>query len=87
MRQVDDPSVGSIPPCAGEPDLAECLTLPTKVYPRVCGGTRLTYISRLKLVGLSPACAGEPPTARAGVARRGVYPRVCGGNRELAKKN
>ena len=38
-RDGDSGAGGSIPACAGEPDDHTLLTVATRVYPRVCGGT------------------------------------------------
>ncbi len=51
---------GSIPACAGEPrpDGVGCHNF--KVYPRVCGGTILTSLLVLSMLGLSPRVRGNP---------------------------
>ena len=74
----------SIPACAGEPVTVESFGDATRVYPRVCGGTRLnpTALDYLRSI---PACAGEPIRVRNALAGRWVYPRVCGGTRLLGK--
>ena len=55
---------GSIPACAGEPLPPRNEIIAWRVYPRVCGGTRLLPIPGVEL----------------SFRRwRGVYPRVCGG--------
>ena len=65
LRQLPDACVdlGSIPACAGEPRRQALTATTTKVYPRVCGGTR----SRLDELpggrGLSPRVRGNPPAA------------------------
>ena len=52
---------GSIPACAGEP----CITAPSRpasrVYPRVCGGTRGQNRHPLRWRGLSPRVRGNLP--------------------------
>ena len=54
------PPARSIPACAGEPPPLRPLTAPTRVYPRVCGGTsRRARLSR-RLMGLSPRVRGNP---------------------------
>ncbi len=52
-------SSGSIPACAGEPHPAGRSSTPTRVYPRVCGGTSpITLIGEVML-GLSPRVRGN----------------------------
>ena len=72
----------SIPACAGEPDKPRRLSITSRVYPRVCGGTRTPPSSGLH--GSIPACAGEPQHKMPMNTPLRVYPRVCGGtNRPL----
>ncbi len=49
----------SIPACAGEPASTEPRLSPPKVYPRVCGGTRLASAGRAPAGGLSPRVRGN----------------------------
>ena len=49
----------SIPACAGEPRSLCLLALPTRVYPRVCGGTRFRHIVQRVREGLSPRVRGN----------------------------
>ena len=81
----------SIPACAGETFQPTCRSR-SKVYPRVCGGTRLlpschrsipacagepSPISRASnLIRSIPACAGEPHACHS--IHRGLSPRVRG---------
>ena len=51
--------VGSIPACAGEPCPSWRGYPPSGVYPRVRGGTALTFCHQRKLVGLSPRARGN----------------------------
>ena len=51
---------GSIPACAGEPELAAKSGLEPEVYPRVCGGTGGGGRRRLAPAGLSPRVRGNP---------------------------
>ena len=51
---------GSIPACAGEPQVARALHLAVEVYPRVCGGTGGSCISSTSPTGLSPRVRGNP---------------------------
>ena len=50
---------GSIPACAGEPDLHAPSDVFQKVYPRVCGGTSQASGSRKVHRGLSPRVRGN----------------------------
>ena len=59
---------GSIPACAGEPSAASPRRSCRRVYPRVCGGTRLGDGDRRFDEGLSPRVRGNP--CRAGPAGR-----------------
>ncbi len=49
----------SIPACAGEPPGLPCEGVHTRVYPRVCGGTRLAVSSTVGFPGLSPRVRGN----------------------------
>ena len=49
----------SIPACAGEPDYESVETVSVKVYPRVCGGTRLRESKERRCDGLSPRVRGN----------------------------
>ena len=87
-RAVDAPDRGrSIPASAGEP--AFCRTLPedAMVYPRECGGTRVTGRSGGAREGSIPASAGEPPIFATAVAAGTVYPRECGGTSRCPRVN
>ncbi len=75
----DSPPVGSIPACAGEPQLGQFYMWCYSVYPRVCGGTKFAELLVNIVRGSIPACAGEPcPTTLTNRCEK-VYPRVCGG--------
>ena len=50
---------GSIPACAGEPLLKWSPLCPVGVYPRVCGGARLSTQSAVAVAGLSPRVRGS----------------------------
>ena len=50
----------SIPACAGEPRTGRRPRANQKVYPRVCGGTRISHIFRYSPHGLSPRVRGNP---------------------------
>ena len=51
---------GSIPACAGEPAGEPGCNLMTRVYPRVCGGTRAAGHHPAARPGLSPRVRGNP---------------------------
>ena len=53
------PAQGSIPACAGEPELPERMSWTLEVYPRVCGGTTWLDNRALRDVGLSPRVRGN----------------------------
>ena len=53
---------GSIPACAGEPQMRHPHHPITKVYPRVCGGTISQLESSKEKRGLSPRVRGNPPS-------------------------
>ena len=57
------PSGGSIPACAGEPHPASGAARATRVYPRVCGGTRRRLRGFPGQRGLSPRVRGNPHPA------------------------
>ena len=50
---------GSIPACAGEPATSSGPGRATRVYPRVCGGTRRAGRGARRLAGLSPRVRGN----------------------------
>ena len=52
-------TTGSIPACAGEPHFDLHLIRLGRVYPRVCGGTRITIMAITAVVGLSPRVRGN----------------------------
>ena len=70
---------GSIPACAGEPNLERTGSSSLQgLSPRVRGNRREQGRDVL-LVGSIPACAGEPPGPGSDIWYARVYPRVCGG--------
>ena len=77
--------VGSIPACAGEPALTPAPPGNTGVYPRVCGGTLIFYLTATPGDRSIPACAGEPGQWAADSTSGRVYPRVCGGTRKTGE--
>ncbi len=56
---VDQPAVGSIPACAGEPAAWRTGHRRSGVYPRVCGGTRADKPTMIWYSGLSPRVRGD----------------------------
>ena len=50
----------SIPACAGEPIPGSGWFRQEGVYPRVCGGTTVPFVTPSKAVGLSPRVRGNP---------------------------
>ena len=62
LGQPDDErvSVGSIPACAGEPDVVWRADHANEVYPRVCGGTPGVGLGLAGKTGLSPRVRGNP---------------------------
>ena len=57
-------SCRSIPAYAGEPSPILCGGRTGRVYPRVCGGTRMWIRMRIGGEGLSPRMRGNPPAYR-----------------------
>ena len=53
-------AAGSIPACAGEPELPRCTINRCRVYPRVCGGTSNRGSDAIYMQGLSPRVRGNP---------------------------
>ena len=54
-------ATGSIPACAGEPATSSTGRRGRRVYPRVCGGTRVATPHGAASGGLSPRVRGNPP--------------------------
>ena len=54
-------NLGSIPAYAGEPPFSIPPAQHPRVYPRVCGGTRLPYGGDVRHRGLSPRMRGNLP--------------------------
>ena len=69
---------GSIPACAGEPDLRIPLPGRMGVYPRVCGGTQWCYWCALTRQGLSPRVRGNPAIIRPDYGGRWSIPACAG---------
>ena len=55
---------GSIPACAGEPEMGVDIILTRWVYPRVCGGTIWQAGDGNRIVGLSPRVRGNQISGR-----------------------
>ena len=75
---------GSIPACAGEPRNRHRFQRERKVYPRVCGGTRIGTAIVFYPSGLSPRVRGNQGRARgpdAAPRSNGLSPRVRGNQR------
>ena len=68
----------SIPACAGEPSSACGASLPTRVYPRVCGGTGCYRKIRRRGLGLSPRVRGNPEALRLELVIPGSIPACAG---------
>ena len=69
---------GSIPACAGEPQLGHFLRRPHAVYPRVCGGTRELLLIRRRVRGLSPRVRGNRSRTGQAVPTWGSIPACAG---------
>ena len=72
------PLVGSIPACAGEP-APRCPSCPSPgVYPRVCGGTMLDGLHGVVPRGLSPRVRGNPKCCANLAVASGSIPACAG---------
>ena len=69
---------GSIPACAGEPADKQIALLKQRVYPRVCGGTRIAIQRAALGLGLSPRVRGNPAHAGHDVEGEGSIPACAG---------
>ena len=69
---------GSIPACAGEPSAAIPPGQLTRVYPRVCGGTRQRKQCGEHGKGLSPRVRGNRPSDIDGRSKLGSIPACAG---------
>ena len=72
----------SIPACAGEPSCDLSMKIAIRVYPRVCGGTRIFLDERHTNIGLSPRVRGNPRGSAPRTRRSGSIP-ACAGEPEL----
>ena len=68
----------SIPACAGEPRSSAAMLSSTRVYPRVCGGTRFTASRCSRRWGLSPRVRGNPARDPGSASRRRSIPACAG---------
>ncbi len=75
---VGVPLKRSIPACAGEPEQPTPPVVLTKVYPRVCGGTRPTIFGCRRRRGLSPRVRGNPNAPARSRADNGSIPACAG---------
>ena len=71
-------SKGSIPTCAGEPLRRNGAAQPTRVYPRVCGGTSMVKARDNSKTGLSPRVRGNRKAVVIVRIRRGSIPACAG---------
>ena len=75
---VDRAAAGSIPACAGEPELRSHKSAAPAVYPRVCGGTRYIRRDPAAALGLSPRVRGNLVDLGENGRRRGSIPACAG---------
>ncbi len=69
---------GSIPACAGEPATADIWVQASRVYPRVCGGTKTWAGVSGSTTGLSPRVRGNRCLYSGGDPRTGSIPACAG---------
>ena len=69
---------GSIPACAGEPAAICSSSCADRVYPRVCGGTRLARLPSCVGMGLSPRVRGNRDTQSDAPVGVGSIPACAG---------
>ena len=69
---------GSIPACAGEPEINAGVVEPVRVYPRVCGGTKFSRACTASARGLSPRVRGNLYCAPSWSKSRGSIPACAG---------
>ena len=72
------PARRSIPACAGEPLAASICLVQPRVYPRVCGGTPLSWRCGVRGRGLSPRVRGNQPLDRFAEGLGGSIPACAG---------
>ena len=78
LLSTDNPILGSIPACAGEPMTDVIRGCKGKVYPRVCGGTMNEHLHRTGAWGLSPRVRGNLPGGPAEPLHEGSIPACAG---------
>ena len=76
-RRADD-AARSIPACAGEPHGSTATGRPTRVYPRVCGGTVIVHCIGIPNNGLSPRVRGNRASAQGCPLLPGSIPACAG---------
>ena len=69
---------GSIPACAGEPNVGAGQQHLTEVYPRVCGGTKYRRVMGIDAKGLSPRVRGNLSEPRRCRIHKGSIPACAG---------
>ena len=69
---------GSIPACAGEPYAFPRAWRYFRVYPRVCGGTRVRTCPGCRIYGLSPRVRGNPRSRGTRLLDPGSIPACAG---------
>ena len=77
-KLTDADGKGSIPACAGEPSESSWAGRPRRVYPRVCGGTRMSRSVGEPKGGLSPRVRGNPSDKGRGVVSERSIPACAG---------
>ena len=77
-RALASPLRGSIPACAGEPNLRYAPCPPPGVYPRVCGGTPRINPAASSWSGLSPRVRGNPSSRSTRRTSRRSIPACAG---------
>ena len=77
-RMLETDNVGSIPALAGEPPPVRTRGTRIGVYPRACGGTTLSIVSRHSNGGLSPRLRGNHHFVHGGDSSRRSIPALAG---------
>ena len=77
----------SIPACAGEPHSGGRCSRNVRVYPRVCGGTRVPQLSAVTTCGLSPRVRGNQRYLGWSQLVCGSIPRVRGNRSAMSLAN
>ena len=79
-------ALGSIPACAGEPPRSSPRACPSRVYPRVCGGTAESSVDQAPVEGLSPRVRGNRADGAAAVHLGGSIPACAGEPRRRTRR-